>query len=369
MPILSLIAKLGLNKTGFDSGMDAATAKSKAFSNNLKSHLAGAFSIAAIAAYTKHVIEAVSRVEDLSQKIGVGTETLQELDYAAKQSGSSLEAVATSFRQLSKARLEALRDPGTKEGQAFGAMGISGTDLKSESLERTWKRIAETIRTTDFGASELAIVDTLLGRSAGELLPMFKAGVEATSEEARNLGLVISDEVVSSIDDAGDALDRMGAKLKAVVAPAIKFIVDRMRDLYDLADLLVGNIGAIIGALQGGATFQEARQAGQDHVFSVLERREREDAEEEAKLENRKQGRNQEGIKRVAKEFHFEAKKVDKDRKAFAIQETSFGRIGAFTGAASTAALPPGVREQIDTLRKIENALLMKGIIVRDAKR
>lgn len=369
MPILKLLAELGLNKTGFDAGMDAATAKSKAFSNSLKSTLAGAFSVAAIAAYTRHVIETVSHIEDLSQKVGVGTETLQELDYAAKQSGSSLDAVANSFRALSKARLEALQDKNSKAGQAFGAMGISSGDLKSENLEQTWKRIAETIRTTDFGAAELAIVDELLGRAAGELLPMFKAGVEQSSEEARNLGLIISDEVVSSIDDAGDAIDRMATKLKATVAPAIKYIVDRMRDLYDLADLMVGNIGAIIGALSGGATFQEARQAGQDHVFEVLNRREREDAEEQEKLKNRREGKDKEGTKRVAKEFKFEAKAVEKDRKAFALQETAFGRIGAFTGAATAAAMPAGTREQIESLKKIENALLLKGIIVRDAKR
>lgn len=372
--IKHLTAFLGLDKTGFDAGMAAAGKQVNRFGDDLKRSLAGAFSIAAVTAFTRNLIQTVSHIEDLSKKVGVSTETLQELEYSAKLTGSSIDAVATSLRALAKARLESLQDPNSKAGQVFAAMGISNEELKSQSLEQTFKRIAEVIRTTDFGASELAMVNELLGRSGDELIPMFKAGLQESAAEARNLGLIIEDGVVNAIDEAGDSIDRLGQKLKTTVAPAVKFIADKLRDTYDFADILVGNVGAIAGTLMGGGSLKEAREAGREHVFSVLNRREEEAAKREKELEARKNGGAPEEEKRQAKQFEFAAKQVQekaaretKDRIA-QIPETALGRIGAFTGAAANAALPPGQSQQIQQLQKIHDALVRNGIIVRDAR-
>ena len=371
--IKHLTATLGLDKTGFDAGMAAAGKQVNKFGDDLKRSLAGAFSIAAITAFTRNLIQTVSNIEDLSKKLGVSAETLQELEYSAKLTGSSIDSVATAFRALSKARLESLQDPNSKAGQVFAAMGISNADLQAQSLEQVFKRIAETVRTTDFGASEIAMVGELLGRSGDELIPMFKAGLEDSAREARDLGLIIEDGIVNAIDEAGDSVDRLGQKLKTTVAPAVKFIADKLRDTYDFADILVGNVGAIAGTLLGGGSLKEAREAGREHVFSVLDRREKEDAKRQAELESRKQGGQPEAA-RQAKQFEFAAKKVEAEKERIKkdsvaqIPETALGRIGAFTGAAANASLPPGQQTQIQQLQKIYDAMVGKGIIVRDAR-
>lgn len=371
MPILSLLARLGLDKTGFDAGLNTAGKQVNKFGAGLKGQLAGAFGIAAMVSFTRNLVKTVSHIEDLSKSTGVAAETLQELEYAAKQSGSSVDAVATAFRALSKARMEALKDPNSGAGQVFKAMGIGAEELKSQSLEQTFKRVANVFKTSDFGASELAMVNEILGRAGDELLPMFKAGLEEAATEARNLGLIIGDEMVMAIDDAGDAMDRFGSKLKATVAPAIKFIVDRMRDVYDIADILVGNIGAIAGTLAGGGSIADARQAGRDHVFGVIERREKEDAAREEKLNARRQVVEQVADARVKKEFQF-APKAEKEKakqaKGFSVEETALGRIGAFTGAAAGAGLNPQQAMQLDKLQKIHDLMALKGIIVKDVK-
>lgn len=59
------------------------------------------------------------------------------------------------------------------------------------------------------------------------------------------------------------------------------------------------------------------------------------------------------------------AKKAD---GAFKINETAMGRIGAFTGAAAAASLPPGQAQQLQQLQKIHDALVIKGIIVKDSR-
>lgn len=376
MAKLKLIAELGLDKTGFDAGMAAAGKTARKFDNDLKSALAGAFAASAIVAFTRHIIEAVSKVNDLSERLNVSAEALQAMDYAAKQSGTSLETVAGAFRALSKARLEAMKDPNSAAGQVFAGMGIGNAELKATNLEGIFRRIASTIQSTDFGASELAMVEALLGRSGGELIPMFKAGLEQSTEEAKRLGLVMDEDVVQKIDDVGDSLDRMATKLKATVAPAIGFVADKFRDMLDLGEILVGNVGAIIGTKLGGGSWQEAREAGRQHVFDVLARREGEQAAQQEKADRRRAGlpANPEA-ERVAKEFEFKAteKPAPAMREAaarggFNVTETAFGRIGAFTGAAAGAAVPQLLQQQINHLNAMRDALVTRGITVRDVR-
>lgn len=372
---LKLIAQLGLDKTGFDAGMAAAGKKTEKFGADFKKSLAGAFATSAIIAFTRHLIESVSQVNDLSERLNVSAEALQAMKYAAEQSGSSMETVAMAFKTLSKARLEAMQDPNSKAGQVFSALGIGGAEIKAGNLESIFKRIAAAVQSTDFGASELAMVEELLGRSGGELIPMFKAGLEESTAEARRLGLVIAEDVVQKIDDAGDAFDRMATKLRSVVAPVIGFVADRLRDMLDLGEITVGNIGTIVGTLLGGGSMDDAREAGRQHVFDVINRREQEQAAAQEKADRRRAGiaGNQEA-ERIAGDFAFTptekkiAHEQEKARRGFSINETAFGRIGAFTGASAGAALTPGQAQQIQKLDKLADILQTRGIIVRDVR-
>lgn len=372
---LKLIAQLGLDKTGFDAGMAAAGKKTEKFGADFKKSLAGAFATSAIIAFTRHLIESVSQVNDLSERLNVSAEALQAMKYAAEQSGSSMETVAMAFKTLSKARLEAMQDPNSKAGQVFSALGIGGAEIKAGNLESIFKRIAAAVQSTDFGASELAMVEELLGRSGGELIPMFKAGLEESTAEARRLGLVIAEDVVQKIDDAGDAFDRMATKLRSVVAPVIGFVADRLRDMLDLGEITVGNIGTIAGTLLGGGSMDDAREAGRQHVFDVINRREQEQAAAQEKADRRRAGiaGNQEA-ERIAGDFAFTptekkiAHEQEKARRGFSINETAFGRIGAFTGASAGAALTPGQAQQIQKLDKLADILQTRGIIVRDVR-
>lgn len=367
----SLIATLGLDKTGFDAGMAAAGKQVNRFGANMKTALAGAFGAAAVTALARQITEAASKIADIGQKLGVGAERLQELEHAAKQTGATVEDVAAAFRGLSKARLEALGDPKSKAGQVFSAMGIDAAALKSQALEETFAQIAETIRSTDFGASELAMVETILGRAGGELIPMFKAGIEAAAKEARNLGLIMSEDVVAKIDDAGDAMDRLAARFRTRMAPVLSFVADRLRDIFDAGDVLFGNAAAIGKTLSSGGTLAEARQAGREHVFAVIARREREDAVAAAKSERRKAGQPEPEAERAARAFEFkpvEKVEIEKVKRGLQIQETAFGRIGAFTGAAATASLPPGQAQQIQKLEKMIDLMSRSGILVKDVR-
>src|SRR5688500_2843364 len=103
MAILSLLAKLGLDKTGFDAGMSAAGNKVASFGKQM----AGAFTAAAVAAAvtkaTRMAILYADEMKDLSDQIGTSTKQAQEWNFAAKLSGQNADFVTQSFAKMENA--------------------------------------------------------------------------------------------------------------------------------------------------------------------------------------------------------------------------------------------------------------------------
>lgn len=370
MPRLTLEAVLGLNKTGFDAGISSAEKQVRKFGEGMKSTLSNFLTTGAIISFVKNLIDSTSRLNDLSSKIGVNSEALQQFAYAAKQTGANIEDVATAFRFLSKARAEALQNPNGEHGQVFGAMGIDAAELRAKNLETLFRKIAETVRTTDFGASEMAMVEKILGRGAGELIPMFKQGLEDLATEARKVGAVMNDDIVMAIDDIGDSIQSLTDALKTTLAPAVKFVADQLTNVYDFMDAAVGNVGAIIGTIAGGGTIQEARDAGREHIFSIMERREQREQQREQRLQRRREGKpEQPELDRIKKDFEFTPTQTESVKKAAttaSITASRLGQIGAFTGAG--ALQNSGQMQMVERLSRIHDALIRQGIIVRDAR-
>lgn len=367
MANLSLTAKLGLDKTGFDAGMTAAGKQAGKFGSALKGQLAAAFGTAAIAAYTRQLLQAVGHIKDLSDRTGVSTTALQEMEYAGKAVGVTLDDIAQSFRALSKSRAEAMQNPKSDAAQAFGAMGIDRSMLQADSLEQTFRRIANTIRSTDFGASELVLVNTLLGRAAGELIPLFKTNMEESAEEAHRLGVILDDEVVNSLDRAGDAVDRLGLRMRGVLAPIVERIADILLNIIDALDISIGGAGRFIAGVAAGRGIKESAHDANAHVQEIISRIDARDRQPGiGALMNDPLADN-----RVKKNFEFEKAaepKVEK-RAGFQADENPFGRIGVFTGAAARAGGNPEQRAMVEKLELIEKALTTRGIVLKDIRR
>jgi hypothetical protein len=355
MPSLKLVGELGLDSTGFNRGLASAESRAQKFSGGLRSALGGAFSIAAITAFAKSTIDAVSKIADMSKELNVSSESLQEMEYAAKLSGSSVDAIATAFRGLSKARAEALKDPNSNAGQVFKAMGIGAAELQSNSIEKTFRRIADVVKTTDFGANEIAMIAEVLGRSGQELIPVFRNGLSEAGDEARKLGIIMKDDVVQQIDAAGDSIDRLIKRLRVPMASAIGFVARALRDLWDVQDMTVGGLGAAIGSMMGGGNGIEGFKA---HITDIMDRRQQEDDQVKKAVENPE--------KRKQAPFDFAGKPIQEQAGRVAqIPSDQFQRIGAFTGTSAMAGQRELAYRQLTVLEKLREDLTRTGVLIR----
>lgn len=257
---LSLFAILGLDRSGYSQGLKGAKQDAQQWekamqgvTKQVSGHLGSIFGIGAAVNFTKELIEWGSNIYDSALKLNISTEAMQELEYAAKQTGASIENIAKGFKGLSMARETALGggEAGAEKLAAFAKFGVSEDQLRNNPIEETFKQIAAFVQNNDLGQDELAVVTHLLGKSGMELLPAFRDGLADLMEEAKNLGLVLPSETIEQLDTAGDKISQLALGMKVALAPAVLAVAGALSNVWDYVRAIGGGLGAFIGAFIG----------------------------------------------------------------------------------------------------------------------
>jgi hypothetical protein len=413
MPILSLLAKLGLDKTGFDTGLDAAGKKVTAFAGNLKSTLGSAFGAAAVTAaitqLTRSSIDFAANTVDVSEKLNITTREAQNYSLAAKLAGSDVQFLANKFEAL-RDNLRRAKEAGENPFAKFGFEARSA----QEAIENLSAHI-DKFGGFDEGQWEALSKVTGGPRGAGKMAQILR-----DISQARRRGLLMGPEEVERLDQARDTISVIGNNLTVLWGTFLSKVANARTAARSAGGAFGGSLfGTAISSLfsskeVGGhknygvdesaiemrlASEEAARVAhmrDQDELlkleketFELNERtrvsklttaeRLNELLRERLTLEKNLIDTQEDDVgthmmrRRLAQVnaelAGLEAKNLNAIGKRSTFSESAFGRIGAFTGAAASAALPPGAREQLAALTQIQQTLAMKGIVIKDVKR
>ena len=252
MGLLNLVGRLSLDGAPFHAALKGVKGSVAGLSQSLNSTLGGRVaalvSVGAIAAATKNLIQYGSEINDTSQRIGVGTDELQRFVFAAKQNGAGIEEITSAFRNLAKARQEAMQDPKGEQAQAFTAVGIDAAALKAGNLAQMFRQVGKAIQDVNFGAGEQPLVEKLMGRSAGALIPMFVDGLDDAAKAADEVGAVLEASVITRLDDVGDKIDEIIAATRKPMAEGFSTIADGFLSAFKTVQEVTTGVGAGIGA-------------------------------------------------------------------------------------------------------------------------
>lgn len=201
----------------------------------------------------------------LSVQTGIATDTLQELNYMAELTDTSLETItstmARNVRSMNSAR------EGTKlYADAYKSLGVNVIDPVTRQLRDSVTVYWEVIDALGRVANETerdAIAMQIFGRSARDLNPLIavgKQGVAELADEARRMGAVLSQETLEALGQTDDALQRMyqqlditkrkiGLEAAPGITEAIEKITDKLDEAdYKFAEFASGSINGIIDA-------------------------------------------------------------------------------------------------------------------------
>ncbi|MGK8939624.1 hypothetical protein ACRS81_02240 [Stutzerimonas stutzeri] len=180
--------------------------------------IAATLSVGVIAAWVKESIDAADAARKQAQAIGLTTEALTSLQWAASQSGVSTNDLSAAFGRLNRAAMDAATGS-EKQAQLFAKLGVSVTDSEGalRSGDAILMDLADRFKQLPDGVEKSALAMELFGRSGAKLIPMLNAGSDGLTqlrEEAERLGLVINDKQAQEAEQFNDSISALGAQSK-----------------------------------------------------------------------------------------------------------------------------------------------------------
>ena len=221
--------------------------------------------------------DAADELLTLSAQTGISTDSLQALDYASRFVDVELDALQKGWAKVTKAMGKAV-DSGDKyidiaDGITVSIYGANGKLKTSEQM--MYDTIDAIGKLKDETMKEIVAQD-LFGKSYQDLMPLIKGGSKALKEymdEAKKMGLVISEEDLKKMGEFDDATERLQAQLQILgkrigvallpameklipfindrVVPAFQSIAEKVGEVIEWFVDLPGPVQGLIGAITG----------------------------------------------------------------------------------------------------------------------
>lgn len=173
-----------------------------------------------LTALTAQAINFADQINDMSQTVGVSTETLSAWGYAAKQSGTDLESLSSALPKLSKNLAQAM-DEGSRGSELFKALGIDVKDAAGNlrSVEDVLPEITDRFKSLNNETTEAALAQELFGKSGAQLLQFLNQGSDGLAQmtaRAAELGIVIDQDTATAAGEFNDRVDDLLALVQAL---------------------------------------------------------------------------------------------------------------------------------------------------------
>ena len=236
----------------FGDEMAGAEKKGSTFGETLKAKLTGDAIVGGIkmlASAAKEAAKAIGQmfsesvqaaddILTLSTTTGLTTDQIQEFQYMADLTDTSLDTITGSMAKLTK-NMDAARGGTGSAAEAFKKLGVSITNedgsLRSnnevfgEVLDKLGQLPAETERD--------ALSMDLFGKSAMDLNPLIATGADgiaAFADEAHKMGYVMDTETLGALVNVSDAsarlkntMDTVKRKISGELAPVVADIAEK----------------------------------------------------------------------------------------------------------------------------------------------
>lgn len=260
MPGFTLKGKIQLDGSQWQAGLAQAKNQADRWSTEvagmIKGRLAAAFAVGAIVRQATASLDQAGRIRDKSNALGISTDLYQQLEFAAEQSGASIENMAAAIQRLGGAQLNA-RQGSKAILEVFKEMGVSAKEMNEAAPADLFFKLAEVFKTNPNDPRGIGFARTLLGRSGAELLPAFRAGLGSSAQLAKDAGVIIPEDEVMRLAAASDTKTTAEFKGRAVSAGVTASAVEHATSPFGV----FRNFGAMLADVNSAVKeFREYRR-------------------------------------------------------------------------------------------------------------
>jgi hypothetical protein len=208
---------------------DEATAKmkgvqnaAKGFASQLGKYFAGFASAQAIAgqvmATFQRAFEWGSGLKDSAAAVGLTVEEFQRLEYAASQTGVSIEKLQTGMRELRKTMRDASQG-NAESARILLALGYSQEQIATNSIDAmdAFMRVSEAISAAKTEQEKFNIASAVFGDRVAQQM-VAALGNFGELKRVISETPLITEREAELLDRAGDRLDYIAARIKVITA-------------------------------------------------------------------------------------------------------------------------------------------------------
>jgi hypothetical protein len=269
----SIVVDLLMKTGSFETDTKRAEKRSREMAREIDKafKMVGAAVLAAGAAFvamTKSIMDSADSMAKASRSIGISTESLSALQYAAELSGVSANELNQSLLRLNKSAADG--------NKAFDAMGISVRDAQGnlKATDTLLKEVSDKFSSYADGAEKSALAQEIFGRSGAQMISLLNEGSEGLSRmeaEAQRLGIVISGDLAKNAEALNDNLSKIALAAKGaaieIAGPLIRALADVTTRFLEASNAGRGfwaSLGVAIDPLQGVGSRSTIRDATKD---------------------------------------------------------------------------------------------------------
>lgn len=221
------------------TGLTAFRAKTQRITKSMGSMQAGIASLAGVAGFgmlVKNSLKTIDSLAKVSDRLGVATESLSALRFAAEQTGASSETLDMGLQRMTR-RIGQVAATGKGEAApALERLGIAIEDIKRLSPEQQFGIIAQKMQSVATQGEKVFITQKLFDSEGVKLLNTLNLGQDGLQkmiDQAETLGISVNRVEAAKIEAANDAINRsqkavqgVGNSLAIEMAPVIEAIAD-----------------------------------------------------------------------------------------------------------------------------------------------
>jgi hypothetical protein len=219
-------------KVKFGADDSSLTSSFKKIGVQLAALTAGFLAIGKVAADFQKAIDMGGRLNDLSARTGETAGKLMILERAFENAGAGADAVGATLNKLQRFMVQS-GEEGSKQQRIMEWLGLSYDELKNKTPTEQMQEFAKRIQSIQDPSERTTVAMEVLGRSGGELMPLFRAmGTELeTAKKQLGSAPAIMDKYNQSLDTIGDA---MGAVRQKSVEFALGLLTELSPGLEDI---------------------------------------------------------------------------------------------------------------------------------------
>jgi len=246
-----LVVNLSANTQKFDKNISKSQTGLKSFGTvalsainpvtaALTAMTAGAVGVGAAVWGLTGRIGDLAGVADRAAQTGLSGAFLQQLEFAADQSGVAAETLTGGIKKLT-VMIGKAGDGSKEAAESLKDIGLSAKDLQKLSPEQQFEKVAAGIGKIPTAAGRAAAAVKIFGKSGIEMTTLFAGGLDDITklmQDARDIGIGLDDEQLKRVADADDSLQKMYASIGAMVdqvavglAPAFEKVAENVTGL------------------------------------------------------------------------------------------------------------------------------------------